>query len=336
MRVPIDEVPPDVRRRAARALATLSADHMFPHQKRKRAEASFGAEATPIYRPDLDEIAYWEIELAGIATELPVPDGEAKEFDRGFIVVATGPHDVPVPHFSLDLAPPSRQLEAGGGDIARVVKLDALCYAAEDAAGTLLSHLGTMPPKLEGAPAELPRRLPGGWAISTAAGAAGEEDGEEGPAVKIRRSREARPVAIGEWRSWAEAKKGYAESYRLQLASLAARAEHPWHIERVTEKFGQGIRSGEPFTVLLLEEGKFEISGPGAEHVSAELNPQPLPPRLVLTGKADRTAKDTTFELRLVYSGAEESLLFFIVPEDAPSTVQPTVSPLGPVFGGVR
>lgn len=335
MRVPIDKVPPDVRRRAARALATLSAEHMFPQQKHKRSDAGFGAEATPIYRPDLDEIAYWEIELEGIETVLPVPDGDAKEFDRGFIVVATGPHDVPVPHFSLDLAPPSRQLEAGGGDIARIVKLDALCYAAEDAAGTLLSHLGTMPPKLSGAPAELPRRLPEGWAISTAASAE-KEDGERGPAVKIRRSREKRPMAVDEWRSWAEAKKGYAESYRLQLRALAARAAHPWQIEEVTQKFGQGIRSGEPFTVLLLEEGKYELTGPGAQYVNAELNPQPLPPRLILTGTADRTAKDTTFEVRLHYRGTEESLLFFVVPEDAPSTVQPTTSTLGPVFGGVR
>lgn len=337
MRVPLEKVPPDVRRRAARAVATMTADHLFARGDRRAPHPTFGAEATPIFRPDLDEIAYWEIELEGIVTALPVSDGEAKEFDRGFIVVATGPHDVPVPHFSLDLAPPSRQLEANGGDIARVVKLDALCYAAEDAAGTLLSHIGTLPPKLDGAPATSPKRLPQGWATSVSVGRGHEqEDGDADTTNRLRRSREKRPIQAGQWRSWEEAKKGYADSYRLHLAALATRAETPWQIEELTEKFGQGIHSGQSFTVLLLEEGKFELTGPGADHVSAELNPQPLPPALILTPTADLRVADTSFDVRLFYRGFEENLSFFIVPEDAPSTASPTLSSLGPVFGGVR
>lgn len=334
MRVPLDKVPPDVRRRAARALATMTAEHLLARSDRRTPRPTFGAEATPIFRPDLDEVAYWEIELEGIVTALPVPDGEAKEFDRGFIVVATGPHDVPIPHFSLDLAPPSHQLEVIGGDIARVVKLDALCYAAEDSAGTLLSHIGTLPPKLEGMPGEMPKRLPQGWARTTALTA--EEDGDAAEKIRLRRSRESRPVEAVPWRSWADAKKGYADAYRLQLTALQTRAATPWQIEELTEKFGQGVRSGEPFTLLLLEEGHVEVTGPGADHVSVELNPQPLPPALIMRAKADPTVADTSFDVRLVYRGFDETLSFFIVPEDAPSTAATTISPLGPVFGGVR
>ena len=129
----------------------------IPGEQRK-IEARFG-EANPVYRPDQREIAYWEIEIEGVETVLPVPEGEAKQYDKGFIVVATGAHDVPIPHFSLSQAPPSRQLDVLG-DIDRVVKLDSLCYAGQDKAGNLVAHPGTRPPKPHGPPPELPRTPP--------------------------------------------------------------------------------------------------------------------------------------------------------------------------------
>lgn len=338
MRVPIQKVPIDVRRRAARAVAAMTIEHLFPRDDRKRPQPSFGAEATPVFRPDLDDVAYWEIELEGLSTALPLEEGEAKEFDRGFILIGTGGHDVPVPHFSLDTAPPSRQLEALDPALTRVVKLDALAYASEDDNGTMLAHIGTMPPKLEGVPAELPKPLPAGWATTGSPTTEFPEDGDKTEPVKLRRSREERPFKdYGSWRSWEECKKGYAESYRLHLAALAQRASGPWQIEGLTEEFGQGIRSGETFTVLLLEEGKFELGGPGAEFVSAEFDAGANPPRLMLTPKVDASVRDTSFEVGLYYgSGDKESLPFFIVPEDAATTVQPSTSTLGPVFGGEK
>lgn len=336
MRVPIQKVPIDVRRRAARAVATMTVEHLFPRGDRKPPRPSFGTEATPVYRPDVDDVAYWEIELEGLRTALPLEEGEAKEFDRGFILVATGGHDVPVPHFSLDVAPPSRQLEARDGALTRVVKLDALAYASEDDNGTMLAHIGTMPPKLENVPAQAPKTLPAGWAATGPETGDFPEDGDKTATVKLRRSREKRPFAdYGSWRSWEECKKGYADSYRLHLDALAQRASGPWRVEALTEKFGQGIRSGETFTVLLLEEGAFDLAGPGAQYVTFDFDGGANPPRLELTAKADATVRDTSFELHLSYgSGEQEALSFFIVPEDAPTIVRPSSSTLGPVFGG--
>mgnify|MGYP001587042858 CR=1 FL=1 len=332
MRVPIEKVPPEVRRRAARAVAEMTGGHLFPRLDRRNPEPQFAAEAMPVYRPDLDDVAYWEFELEGVSTALPVPDGEAKEYDRGFILVATGGHDVPVPHFSLDLAPPSRQLDVLVGEFARMVKVDALCYAAEDDNGEYLAHVGTMPPKLEGVPEELPQRLADGYTSTT--GVEGE-DGEKMPAQRIRRSREKRPLeGYRSWESWAELRKGYAESYRLHLRALEERAREPWEVEALTEKFGEGIHSGDTRTVYLLQEGKYELRGPGADYVSAELNPQPLPPRLVLKPRADLSVKDTSFEVVLHYGAFTETLSYFIVPEGAPTIVEPTKSGLGPVFCG--
>ena len=105
MRVPIDKVPMDVRRRAARLLQSLA--ESAPGKRRTAlAEARLGAEATPLHRPDVEEVAYWEIEVLGVATTLPTVDGEPRPFDRGFIVVATAAHDVPLPHFGIVLTMP--------------------------------------------------------------------------------------------------------------------------------------------------------------------------------------------------------------------------------------
>lgn len=326
MRIPFEEVPLDVRRRAARAVATLVGDRLSPTKLRK-AEPRFG-EATPVYRPDLADIAYWEIEIAGLPTALPKREGEAGRGEQGFIVVATGGHDVPVPHFSLDLAPPSRQLDQLG-IIDRVVKLDSLCYAGVDDQGNLVGHIGTMPPKLTGLPAELPKRLPAGSATTLGAGPHDGEDGDKTEPQRPRTSRGKNPVRLEEWRSWNELTKGYAESYRLHLAALAERAVPRWETEKLTDAYGEGIHSGATHTVWLLEEGDFTIEGPAADLVSVELNPQPLPPKLVLRPRADVNVKDTSFDVRVRYAGSEELLRFFIVPGEAPSTEARRIGPLG-------
>ena len=328
MRVPFEEVPLDVRRRAARSVATLVGDRLSPHKPRG-TKPTFG-EATPVYRPDVADVAYWEIEIGGLATALPKPEGEAGRSEQGFIVVATGAHDVPVPHFSLDLAPPSRQLDALG-TVDRVIKLDALCYAGVDDRGALVGHIGTMPPKLTGVPETLPKRPPAGYAATAAAASPEQEDGEKAEPQRVRASREKRPVTLGEWRSWHELTKGYADSYRLHLAQLAERAGPRWETEKLTDAYGEGIHSGATHTIWLLEEGDFTLEGPGAELVSAELDPQPRPPRLVLKPRADVSVEDTGFEVHLKYAGSEEVLRYFIVPDQAPSSVVRRLGPLGEV-----
>lgn len=81
MRIHFEEVPLDVRRRAARAVATLMGDRLSPTRLRK-AEPAFG-EAVPVYRPNLDDIAYWEIEITGLSTALPAREGEADRAEQG-------------------------------------------------------------------------------------------------------------------------------------------------------------------------------------------------------------------------------------------------------------
>ncbi|MDE0546041.1 hypothetical protein [Microbacterium sp. C7(2022)] len=334
MRVSIHKVPIDVRRRAARAISALESNHVMPSKRQRTLSLALSEEATPIYRPDLKDPAYWELEITGVKTVVHTGKDDTEAFDRGFIIVATGPHDVPIPHLSLDTAGPSRQLEHQAPDAARVLKLDALCYAAEHRDGSLLAHIGTMPPKLEALADDMIAKPPAGWAISAESG--NETDkGEKLPPLKMRRSRETRPYKeVGTWRSWAELTRGYEASYASHLAALAKRAEEPWQIEKLTDEFGCGIHSGEAHSILLLDKGEFALSGPGAEYVSAELDESASPPTLVLKAKTDASVKDTSFEVALRYDGASETLPYFIVPVDATTTVRPQPSLLGPIFGG--
>ena len=323
MRVPIDKVPMDVRRRAARLLQSLA--ESAPGKRRTAlAEARLGAEATPLHRPDVEEVAYWEIEVLGVATTLPTVDGEPRPFDRGFIVVATAAHDVPLPHFSVELAPPSRQLEQFG-DLARVVKLDALCYVGEDAHGTMLGHIGTVPPKLDGLPETLPRKLPEGWATT----AAPVTENDEVPVdLKLRSSREQR-IGVTAWRSWEELQASYSATYRLHLAALASRAEHPWNVEALTEKFGQGIREGEHVDVPLLQRGDVSLDGPGAAFVDVAVTGDRVQRARLTARRPD--GSDTTFRVTFSYG---ETLTFFVLPADAPTETVPAESPLGPTMTG--
>src|SRR5918996_120116 len=182
MRVPQSEVSIELRRLAAEHLESIRGIEMGEGADL----AQIVGEVCPLFRPDLEEVAYWEFEV-----DLDPSDGKsvitssalsAQTFSEqsesmfpavgerpknglegtGFIIVATGEHDVPVPHWSLQKAPPSRELEAKGREtgkrIARIYRLDALAYLAEDESGQEVARSGQIPVPVEGLGHDLGRR----------------------------------------------------------------------------------------------------------------------------------------------------------------------------------
>ena len=161
MSIELAKVPLPIRRKAAQHLESIRGTPMAPNAR----NAHLSDEVWPVYRPDLEEVAYYEfgVELGSgprrlvtspaelselLAAErktvtarsrrteasLKERAGASRSVSRGFIVVSTGPHDFPIPHWSLDRAPVSAQLEASaekGGAIERIYRLDALAYVAE-------------------------------------------------------------------------------------------------------------------------------------------------------------------------------------------------------------
>jgi hypothetical protein len=139
MRIPASQVPLAVRRRAAQHLESVRETEIGVNARTAR----LAADVSPIRRPDKTAVAYYEFEVE----------------PTGFIVVSTGPHDHPKPHWSLDQAPVTRRLEAlaeeSGRTVARVYKLDTLSYVGEDAGGQKVAQIGDLPMLVEGLPADL-------------------------------------------------------------------------------------------------------------------------------------------------------------------------------------
>lgn len=341
MRVKLEEVPLDVRRRAARYLEAMRGTEMAPGS----GAAAFGEEACPLYRPDVKGIAYWELEILGVKTVTRNgvgalngngdDGGAGRASDRGFLVVSTGPHDVPVPHWSVELEPPSRSIDAHatGDAVARVFKLDTLCYAGEDAKGTYLSHVGQFPPMPHGLPTALPKKPA---LASLESRTAEPTPNDERVAKQEPKQIPARPrkTKVASWPSWGQAKKGYAGAYGLHLAALRARADQLWQVEALVAKLGEGMHEGDTLVVPLLRPGKAELGGDGAGSVTMRMLDR-TPPAVELVAGGAKEQKEQSFELRLAYDdGTSETLLFFVVPKGTPSNrrrVLPHPVPVLPV-----
>jgi hypothetical protein len=100
------------------------------------ADAYLGT-AVPLYRPDIDEPAYWEFQV--LVAQAPT----------GFMVLATNSHDYPITNWSTAGPGPTGRLRqaatAAGETAVRFFKLDILSYAAENAAGELVARDGELP-----------------------------------------------------------------------------------------------------------------------------------------------------------------------------------------------
>jgi hypothetical protein len=193
-RVKLSDVPIKVRRLAFQHLESLRGSGIGSNVN----DLCIGPDVCPIYRPDVDNVAYFEFEL--LKSTGPAPEhrtdlvadvakinvltspGPAKVYSslefpadrlstlspilgtrsiQGFIQVSTGEHDFPIPHWSLEHPPVSRELERQADiakkKIARVLKLDALCYAAEDQSEAEVGLVGQRPVFTDNLPANLER-----------------------------------------------------------------------------------------------------------------------------------------------------------------------------------
>jgi len=351
MRVPLAEVPIEFRRKAVNHLESIRGTPMAPPGTEA---AEIVSDACPIYRPDIDDVAYWEFEVAVageagsgvLATSAALghpemlnsireaarynSESEAGAEERGFIIVSTGEHDFPVPHWSLQRPPVSRQLEmdagTAGAAIARVYKLDALAYIGENDAGEEVARSGQTPALLEGLGHDLGRRA-GEISSLTAKPSRGADD-EKPRGIKhtVTGSGPKPPeVRASDPQQWPELKKRYADSFGPLLDVLRRKAEEPWEVDKLAAEFGEGVVAGEPLTIGLLQhEAAVEVTGEGAGLVDVELDEKRgHKPRVRVRARRSQHGRETDFEVRIKYgNGEEESLRYFIVSRDTPSNVR--------------
>ncbi|MGE0143760.1 MAG: hypothetical protein AB7I19_13415 [Planctomycetota bacterium] len=146
--------------------------------------------ATPLHRPDVSGIAYFEF---------AVDQG-------GFVIVATGEHDAPIPNWSSVGLPQSvilrREAQSQQRSIARFFKVDSMAMVGEDANGQMVAAVGELPRQLHDVPSVLDENVP-----------------------------EFRPH-LRAWPSWRALKTGFSEAYRPYLRQQQLELRDRWIAER--------------------------------------------------------------------------------------------------------
>ena len=315
MRVKLQEAPRELWRRVADKLESIRGTPMAPGAN----DAYLGELACPVYRPDVKDVAYWEFEIAGLK-ETQAREREGQSSGVGFMLASTGAHDLPIPHWSLAVEPPSRALEARApqANVARVIKLDTLAYLAEDEKGKYLTHLGQFPVQVDATSLDL-AQLRGISTVIAQPKKVSKNDTTRSELIVTAEGVSVPKLKLAAWESWPAAKRGYAKAYRPHLEALAARAAGAWNSENLIAKFGEGIHEGQRLTVSLLKAGKVAVTGDGAKLVKMTLLDRPQP-AVTLEALPSTEKKEANFQLVITYRDrTSETLLFFVVPKGTPS-----------------
>jgi hypothetical protein len=318
MRIPASQVPVAVRRKAAQHLESVRETEMGVNARRAR----LAADVTTIRRPDIANVAYYEFEV-----ELD-NGASAGSPSSGFIVVSAGAHDHPVPHWSFDERPVSRRLaslaQERGKQLARLYRLDALSYVGEDRSGQMVGQIGPLPMPVEGLPADL-EQARGRITEIVAAPDSPLADDSNAADVKhtvTRNGAKPLPIQFRPAKSWPELRDSYGASLRPFLDELKRQAAPAWAIDDLVAELGEGIMTGRPHRVALLEpQAQAALAGEAADAVQLRRIEKPgVPPVLELSAAATPFDREASLDLTISYaSGLTERLPFFLVAPDTKS-----------------
>jgi len=308
--LPISEVPIEFVRRASDHIERVRGTSGAPGWE----TAELGETVCPIYRPDIEGIAYYEFEVK----------------PSGYIILSTGEHDFPIPQWSSSGKSVSRKLKdlasSQGKKIEKLYKLDVLAYAAEDGDGEMIASIGTLPLKIVG----VNPNLVGSEECPLNEATALPIKAEKGYKVKI----EGQPkltLQFQEWDSWKELKDNFHLNpyYKAVNKHLKNRAIKEWNIRRKIESQPRLMPQGESLRIPLLKKGaKISVRGKGAKFARIRLKERlNLPPVLEITRLKKPPEDQKDVEVTITYTpepqeaeapGPTETMAFHI--DQAPVT----------------
>jgi len=264
------QVPLRFYRMALEHMQSVRGTSMAPGWDR----AFLGAQVTPLYRPDIQGVAYYEFPVftptAGAASDSGASNA------AGFIVVATGEHDFPIPHWDFTGETLTAGLRHKSEKSSKFYKIDALTYASEDASGAFAAVNRQFPPKVTGMKDEWLENPPSFETLWTSESAGEDDDtaGELGGAEVISGTVEVPPgLKMAGWESWQALKQGYGDSYKLLLQQLETVAAPAWQAQETMEESGKILHKGDVESIPLLWDAKtVKMSGSGASYVKGEVH----------------------------------------------------------------
>jgi len=295
----INEIPNELLLRAAQLLEDVRNDE---NSAPGWAKAQLSDDITPIYRPDLPELghkpAYYNI---------PVKPA-------GFIIVSTGDHDFPIPHWNFTGQSPVQYLTAKAAKLdkkaKRFYKLDALSYIAEDQESQQVADLGDFPRKAIG----IQREWLNKEELSETTAVIPEP--EKGTKVKsdVRISGPQKfAFEFEKWESWQEYKENSAETNKVLNEALRYDASKEWELISLTKQYGELLSAGESYQLAILPNKrvpKIKLEGKGAEFVKVQLlerSKQKLPSVIDIKVLDAPSDAEVSFNLSLIYSSSEIS-----------------------------
>ncbi len=277
-------LPPDLYRRALRHLDSLRGSPMAPGWN---ASARLSSVAYPLFRPDLgDSVAYYDIPV--YTSTLAAAQRDAAAFNplvpAGFIIVSTGEHDFPIPHWNFEGQSPTMLLRALANQnqfpAVRFFRMDALNYVAQDANGNKVAELGTPVNRIINQAKFMTTTVELSSKTWSAIGDGSDVGNALGiglqSAQEISHSLSSSGPATGtfqlaSWNSLSELKDGYAESYGTMIDSLRYQASGDWLVERTASEIGEALRKGDVYTLSLLSPtATVTLSGAGIGFVQRE------------------------------------------------------------------
>jgi len=313
LEVPLADAPIKAHRTAAQLLED---------QVEQQAEsptwtpgASFDPVVRVLYRIDMNTPAYYEFRVA--------VEGER----RGYVVVSSGDHDFPIPHWNFEGNSPTELLDdqVGGVEIGRYYKLD-LTYVAEDPNGNILAKLGNLPLKFESDQdlEELAENAEPESANEEGTATVDNILPEEEEGSRLLKKEEDAPYEEVPWgvtdeEAWVALKADGGNNSRFVSKSLKKAAAEDWDTDNLADTYGEGLIVGQTLEVaLLFPDAAIHVSGRGAKHVSTEVefdNDTGHQVLHVVANEADET-EELPLRVRINYgNGRMEDIPFVIVPE---------------------
>jgi len=315
------DIPPEIHRRAARHLEEVRGSGAAPEWSLAQLDSA----ARPMYRPDVEGVAYFEFPVVIPATEAlaQTEDSSAVEQPAGYIVVSTGEHDYPIAHWASAGRPLTWELEKQAGDdgksAAKFYKLDTLAYAAEDESGARVATIGTQPLRITGMDPTWLDDPPGvtesEW---TPALAMNDDEGADEITGTYVITGPAPPpsLQVSGWDSWDAMKAGYVDSYGILAEVLRRNASEAWTAESAIAQYGQPLFKAETFALpLLWDTTDLTVSGPGIGYVQGRIVPRSgLPPAFEVSVLTSTVGQAIPLTVTIDYqNGVTETVPFVIV-----------------------